>query len=441
MDPTVGRFLLFFLSLPLAWYINWTPIVQEGLARILPAGVDDNAKFDFIVVGAGSAGCVVARRLVEAGHEVLLIEAGGPANFLMAIPGLVTSFQLTSYDWQYKTVPQDTLAYSVANWPRGKVLGGSSQLNYMVYVRGHPRDFDEWADLGNPGWSYKDVLPFFKKSQNYYEGPADPEYTGKDGPMHVKTSSDDDIAPLSHVHEEALKEIGYNQADYNGKDQAGIYRAQINVDHGWRADSYRSFAAPMVGNGLTVLTYAHVTNLVFKPGTKQVHGVQVSRFGKELNLFAKKEVIVAGGAVNSPQLLMLSGIGPKEHLEDHGIKVQVDLPGVGLNLQDHLHTVNGLNINRKPNPGPRLSRSNFEGINPMNYINFFLNGKGPLTDSGVPVGAFVTTAVNEDPYKRPDIQMITLPFGIDMDYGLVYRNVIAATDELFDGLVGNDLGG
>ncbi len=438
MNPTFGLILLLTLSIPIILYVNITPVVQQFLASILPSGVENNAEFDFIVVGGGSAGSVVAARLAEEGHNVLLVEAGGPPNFLMGIPALVAGFQLTAYDWQYKTVPQKTLKHSISNWPRGKVLGGSSQLNYMIYVRGNPRDYDAWADLGNAGWSYKDVLPFFKKSQRYYSGPADPEYTGRYGPMHVQTFGDDDIAPLSKVIEDGLLELGHPQVDYNGKDQEGVHRSQYSNNHGWRASTYASFLAPLQGKGLRTLTFAHATKVLFKPGTNRIFGVQVSRLGKVMNLYAKNEVIVSGGSINSPQLLMLSGIGPKEHLKEIGIQVKVDLPGVGSNLQDHLISLSNLKVTSSEK---RLGAGNFLTVNPWNYINFFLNGKGPLIDSGISVGAFLKTKVNQDPYKRPDIQFHTVPYGVDIDFGLVLKNVLNISDDVYSSLVQDDIGG
>ena len=315
---------------------------------------------------------------------------------------------MSPYDWQYKTEPQKFLTKNkVSPWGQGKVLGGTSQLNYMYYVRGNPRDYDEWSDLGNDGWSYKEVLPFFKKSQNYdVSGPADPEFTGKDGPMGVRTPEDEDCPPLNRIYRELFEGFDMPQVDFNGANQTpGVIRGQVNIQKGgWRADTYSSFAEPHVGKGLTVLTYTHVNHLLFKEGTNHVAGVNANRFQKQLNLFARKEVILAAGVINSPQILMLSGIGPKDHLKSMDIKIQVDLPGVGSNLRHHVLGILH-NVIDKERRGEyrRLGAGNFNLVNPWNYLNFFLYGRGPLAVAAGPTGAFFKSQKNKDFYGRPDI--------------------------------------
>ena len=449
MNATLGLFLSLILALPIILHVNFAPVFQEFLAKVLPVGVENNQEFDFIVIGAGSAGSVVAGRLAEAGHDVLLVEAGGPANWLMGIPALVGSFQLGSYDWQYKTESQDTLdLHKISNWPRGKVLGGSSQLNYMLYVRGNPKDYDEWAAFGNPGWSYKEVLPFFKKSQRIHDGKADPEYQGTDGMMGVKQFKDDEVWPLVRVYEQAWSEMGFAaNKNYNGENQDGVYRGQMNLKPGgWRADSYSSFAEPFLGKGLTVLTHSQATKLLIENKSKRVTGVEISRFGKVMNIKAKKEVILSGGAINSPQLLMLSGIGPKQQLKDHGIELVRDAPGVGENLQDHLVSFNSIKVQSDDDGimAPRkLGADNFFVVNPVNYFKFLtgIGGRGPLQDSGIAVGAFVHTKANRDKkYNRPDIQIHTVGFGFDVDFGLGFKQLLNFNDELFHELFGDDTG-
>ncbi len=332
MNPAVGYYAIFFVSLPFILTVTLAPMWHAMIARILPSGVNNQDHFDFIVVGSGSAGSVVAGRLAEAGHEVLLVEAGGPPNWMMSIPALMASAQFTSYDWQYKTVPQkhtlQALKERKSNWPRGKVLGGSSQLNSMAYVRGNAKDFDEWAALGNRGWSYKDVLPFFTKSEDFYgsKDSIDLEYHGKGGLMGVRTIPD--VSDLSIAFEDGLGEMGISSGDYNGKEQNVHFRMQANQNSGWRADSYSTFAKPFVGKGLTVLTHAQATQVLFKDNSKEVVGVKVTRFDQEMNLFAKKEVVLSAGSIGSPHILMLSGIGPKQQLDKVGINTLVNLPGM-----------------------------------------------------------------------------------------------------------------
>ena len=200
-----------------------------------------------------------------------------------------------------------------SNWPRGKGLGGSSLLNYMQYMRGHPKDYDEWSELGGEGWSYEDVLPYFKKSQRYHESDDfDETYHGADGPMGVRKLPAYSCK-MSTLMEKSLNDtLGLEKGDCNGKNQNVIWQSQFNQNSGRRADSYSCFAAPYVGKGLTVLTFAHATKLIMSDLTAT--GVEVERFGNKLKLFAKNEVIVSAGAIGSPQLLMLSGNGPIHYL-------------------------------------------------------------------------------------------------------------------------------
>ncbi len=333
MHPSIGQLLVFLTSIPFILIVTLQPAWQSLVAKILPSEVQDGDSFDFIVVGSGSAGSVVAARLAEAGLHVLLVEAGGQPSWLMPIPALLATSQGTAYDWKFATEPQKhtmhALKDSVCKWARGKVLGGTSQLNAMLYVRGHARDYDEWSSMGNPGWSYKEVLPFFKKSERFYGDAGgeeiDPEYHGKDGPMGVRIVTD--VTKITEVFEEAFEEVGMKRGDYNGKEQEVFFRGQTNQNNGRRGDTFSNFAEPHVGKGITLLTYAHVTKVLFKPNTNEAIGIRVTRFDQELSLYASKEVILSGGSVGSPHILMLSGIGPTTHLESLGIKTKVDLPG------------------------------------------------------------------------------------------------------------------
>ena len=446
MNPTLGFTLVFLFSTPFILTVTFGPIISKFLAKITPTGINDGDAFDFLVVGSGSAGSVVAGRLVEAGHQVLLIEAGGPPNWMMAIPALMASSQLTDYDWQYKSVEQKytmkALKGRKANWPRGKVLGGSSQINGMNYVRGHPGDYDMWNDAigvgpgGGNGWSYMDVLPFFKKSERFFgsKEDIDLQYHGTDGPMGVRTVPD--VSDLTLVFEEALAQIGLSPGDHNGEKQEVRFKNQVNSNNGWRADSYSTFAAPYVGKGLTVLTYAQVTKILFKD--KQAIGVELQRFDKTLKLYANKEVILSAGSVGSPQLLMLSGIGPKEQLAKVGIQTLVDSPGVGQNLQDHVMGFYPLKVNETMNGGRRLSVGPFAMNNPLNYLEFFTTGRGLLSDNFLRAGAFIVTETNTDKLRRPDIQIHTYPFPASLDFGIGFRHLYGFSDEGYYALYEND---
>ena len=262
-------------------------------------------------------------------------------------------------------------------WPRGKGLGGSSLLNFMQYMRGNPKDYDEWRDLGADGWSYKDVLPFFKKSQRLHEsGEVNARFHGTEGPMGVLTLTNASC-PMSSIIEEAyIEKLGLKMGDCNAEDQNVIYRSQFNQNSGRRADSYTCFASPYVGRGLTVLTYAHATELIIEKS--DVKGVQVERFGETFEFYAKNEVVLSAGAIGSPQIMLLSGIGPKEHLDDIGIKTVLDRPGVGSNLQDHIMVTSG-GLDRTENT-ERLGFDPFFAVRPTNYWTWFTQNpfNGPL---------------------------------------------------------------
>ncbi|WP_089129403.1 GMC family oxidoreductase [Tolypothrix sp. NIES-4075] len=294
------------------------------------------AEYDYIVIGAGSAGCVVANRLTEnAQTTVLLLEAGNPANKPeIQIPLDWTKLWGTEVDWAYFTEEEPYINNRKIYCPRGKVLGGSSSINAMIYIRGNRRDFDQWQELGNPGWSYQDVLPYFKKSENQQRGAS--QFHGVDGALSVT----DPIAPAvtSQRFVEAAIAIGYNHnPDFNGEQQEGAGLYQLTIKDGKRHSTAAAFLLPILNRpNLTTTTQALVTRLLFE-GTRTV-GVEYMHEGTTHQVFVNQEVILSAGAFDSPKLLMLSGIGNAENLQALGIPVVVDLPGVGQNLQDHLAT-------------------------------------------------------------------------------------------------------
>jgi choline dehydrogenase-like flavoprotein len=314
----------------------------------------NSEEFDHIVVGAGSAGCVIARRLVDAGRRVALVEAGGP-DYNPAIHKPNRSWELwnSPEDWAFWTEPQRHSLKTSLFWPRGKVLGGSSALNGMIYIRGAKADFDAWAYNGAPGWSYRDVLPYFKKSEDYEDGPS--EYHGTGGPLPVTHIKEPNPATLAMI--EAAAETGVpRNDDPNADDILGVGLTHMTVSGGRRMSTWTAFIEPVVDSPLlTVITSAHVEKLVFD-GAGRAAGVRLSRPGLVYayrtdpddsvprpvlpewtapELRCSGDVIVCGGAIGSPQLLLLSGIGPADELKPLGIAVHADLPGVGANLHDH----------------------------------------------------------------------------------------------------------
>jgi choline dehydrogenase len=291
--------------------------------------------FDYIVVGAGTAGCVLANRLTEDGKSsVLLLEAGGSdLSIWIQVPiGYGRTFFDKRINWMYDTEAVEGLGGRSSYWPRGKVIGGSGSINAMVYVRGQPRDFDDWRAAGNPGWGWKDVLPFFTKSEDFDRYSA---HHGRGGPQHV-TEITPHVHPVCHSFIETAEGLGFPvTSDFNGSNAEGVGFYQINTRGGWRASTANAFLHPARKRpNLELRTKAQATRIVFE-GARAV-GIEYRRGGKLHQVRARREVILSGGAINSPQLLMLSGLGDGAALAQHGISVQQHLPAVGRNLQDHL---------------------------------------------------------------------------------------------------------
>ncbi|MGO4253979.1 GMC family oxidoreductase [Paenarthrobacter sp. TAF1] len=288
---------------------------------------------DYVVVGAGSAGSVVARRLLDAGHTVHVIEAGSvdtdpnihsPQGWPLLLTG--------ANDWAVMTTPQKHAHNRSLYWPRGRVLGGSSSLNGMIYIRGHKNDYDSWAANGAEGWSWDEVLPLFKKSEDHQDGAS--EFHGKGGPLHVERIAE--RHPVAQAFVDAAKALGHTETeDFNGIQMTGVGFNHTTTKDGKRASAWQSFVAPVLENpGLKVTTDALVTRIVVDGG--RATGVEYRLDGEVLRAEAGAEVIISAGAIGSPKILLLSGIGPAGQLKALGIESRVDLPGVGENLHDHL---------------------------------------------------------------------------------------------------------
>lgn len=298
----------------------------------------DPMEFDYVIVGGGSAGCVLAARLSEdPGVQVALLEAGGPdTSVLIHCPaGLALLAKNGQSNWGFETVPQAGLNGRRGYQPRGKVLGGSSSVNAMIYVRGHRADYDGWAAQGNTGWGWNEVLPYFKRAEHNERG-AD-AFHGVDGPLNVM----DLRSPhrFGQVFVEAGKQAGYPEnRDFNGAEQEGVGLYQVTHKNGERFSAAKAYLTPNRGrSNLHVITGAHATQVLLEG--KRAVGVAFRQGGQGKEVRARREVILSAGALLSPQLLMLSGIGPAGHLQGHGIPVLHDLPGVGRNLHDHVDVV------------------------------------------------------------------------------------------------------
>ncbi|MGA7921162.1 MAG: choline dehydrogenase [Candidatus Acidiferrales bacterium] len=372
----------------------------------IPVKLKANA-YDYIIVGAGSAGCALAARLSEdARTRVLLLEAGGADTAReIHIPAAFSRLFKTAVDWNYSTEPEPHLHNRRLYWPRGKVLGGSSSMNAMIYIRGNAADYDHWRDLGNCGWAFADVLPYFKKSENQQRGES--EFHGADGPVTV--ADPECVNPLTRAFLAAANEAGIpSNPDFNGATQQGAGLHQLTQKNGARCSSVDAYLKPALARpNLTVLTGVHATRLAIE--NDRARGVIFLRNGATETAHAKAEVILAGGAINSPQLLLLSGIGPADDLKKLGIDALQDLPGVGQNLQDHPMVSVGYLCTRK------ISLDGAETL--ANILRYWLFKSGPLTSNVAEAGLFVNT---RDGSAVPDLQLLFGP-AYYRGHGLVRR--------------------
>ena len=292
---------------------------------------------DYVIVGAGSAGCALAYRLSDAGHDVIVIEYGGTdaGPFIQMPAALSYPMNMKRYDWGYMSAPEPHLGGRRLVCPRGKVGGGSASINGIVYDRGHARDYDTWAQMGASGWSYEHVLPYFKRMESWHDGGhgGDPEWRGTDGPLHVTRGPRTN--PLFHAFVEAGREAGYQvTGDYNGEQQEGFGPFEQTVWKGRRWSAANAYLHPAMKRPNCNLVRGLARKITFDG--LAARGVEIERGGQIQEIRARREVIVAASAINSPKLLMHSGIGPAEHLKSVGIEPILDRPGVGENLQDHL---------------------------------------------------------------------------------------------------------
>jgi choline dehydrogenase-like flavoprotein len=366
--------------------------------------------FDFVVVGAGSGGCAVASRLSEDPQtSVALLDAGGANdNWVVTTPGaLVLMVAGKVNNWAFDTVPQPGLNGRIGYQPRGKGLGGSSAINAMVYIRGHRSDYDQWASLGNPGWSYADVLPYFKRSEDNAEFGGD--YHGKGGPLAVNALRSGN--PIQQTFLQAAREAQFRiREDFNGEEQEGLGIYQVTQKNGERWSAARGYIHPFMAtrSGLRVETAAHATRILFEG--KRAVGVEYRKGAELKQIRARREVIAASGAFQTPQLLMLSGIGDSAALARHGIESVHHLPGVGQNLQDHPDFIFACTSD-----DPNFTGISFGGIARIFRAigQYRRERRGPMTSNFAECGGFLKTRPE---LAVPDIQ---LHFGMAMvdDHG------------------------
>lgn len=362
---------------------------------------------EFVIVGAGSGGSAVAYRLAEAGHSVIVIEYGGSdAGPFIQMPGALSyPMGMSRYDWGLHSEPEPHLGGRRLVTPRGKVIGGSSSVNGMVYVRGHAHDYDHWAEQGADGWSYADVLPYFKRLENWHgaeDAGTGTAWRGTDGPLHISRGPRKN--PLFDAFIEAGKQAGYPATpDYNGEQQEGFGALEATIRRGSRWSAAKAYLKPALKTGKVRLKRGLAAKVIVADG--QARGVELVGGAR---IMATREVILAASSINTPKLLMLSGIGPAQHLADHGIEVIADRPGVGANLQDHLELY--------------LQYATKEPISLFKYWNLWgkayvgarwlLTGTGPGASNQFESCGFIRTAAGI-PY--PDIQYHFLPIAVRYD--------------------------
>ena len=367
------------------------------------------AEADYVIVGAGSAGCALAYRLSEAGASVLVVEYGGSdAGPLIQMPGALSfPMNMKRYDWGYWSEPEPHLGGRRLACPRGKVIGGSSSINGMVYVRGHAKDFDAWEAMGASGWSYADVLPYYKRMETW--DPAghggDASWRGRDGPLHVTRGKRDN--PLVQAFVQAGRQAGYQLTeDYNGQQQEGFGPMEHTIHKGARWSAAKAYLRPALQRKNCNLIRGLARKIVFS-GRRAV-GVELLAGAGLKTVRAKKEVILASSSINSPKLLMLSGIGPAAHLAAHGIEIVADRPGVGQNLQDHLEVY--------------IQMAASQPVSLFKYWNVFgkawvglqwaLTRSGPGASNQFESAGFIRSAAG---VEYPDLQFHFLPIAVRYD--------------------------
>ncbi len=352
--------------------------------------------YDYVIIGAGSAGCVLAARLSEQPHSrVLLLEAGGPDRAPeVHIPAAFSKLFKSAVDWNFSTESEPHLHNRQLYWPRGKLLGGSSSINAMIYIRGNSLDYEHWKSLGNEGWGFEDVLPYFLKSENQERGPS--KYHGCGGPLCVGDLRY--VNPLTRAFLAATGELGIaNNPDFNGAAQEGAGLYQVTQRNGRRHSAADAYLKPALArSNLTVLTGAHATRVLLEKN--RATGVEYVRNGATETASASSEVILAGGAVNSPQLLLLSGIGPADELTRAGIRPVQNLPGVGKNLQDHPMVSVGY-LCTQP-----VSMASAESL--LNLLRYLFFKRGPLVSNVAEAGMFARTRPE---LAIPDLQLLFGP--------------------------------
>ncbi|XP_049879220.1 glucose dehydrogenase [FAD, quinone]-like [Pectinophora gossypiella] len=409
----------------------------------LPNGVNAPfAEYDYVIIGAGSAGCVLASRLTEDPNvTVLLLEVGKPEFALTDVPSIAPYFQRTEYTWPYFMEPQPGVCLGMINgrcyWPRGRAVGGTSVINYMIYTRGRPEEWDRIAAAGNYGWSYNDVLKYYMKSEHSnLKGLEDSPYHSRTGELAVNWLNYK--TPFVHAFLEAGRILGHPTLDYNTPEQLGFGYLQVTAKLGRRVSAAKAFLHFNRNRpNLHILPDTRATKILIDPGMKTAYGVEYIRQRMRQTVTARREVIVSAGPIASPQLLMLSGIGPREHLNSHGIPVIQDLP-VGRTLYDHISfpglvfTLNTTGLTLNENADATLD-------NVLDWLQF---GDGPVAAAGGAEGiGYIKTPGSDEPERIPDIELLSIGGSILSDGGpggsKAVRRGMMINENIFDAIFGS----
>ncbi|CAH2259725.1 glucose dehydrogenase [FAD, quinone]-like [Pararge aegeria] len=416
----------------------YRPDIEDAENRVRDHSFDELYEYyDFIIIGAGSAGSVMASRLSENPEwNILLLEAGQDENVLSDVPILFPALQTSSIDWQFVTEPSNDYCLSMVDarckWPRGKVLGGSSSLNAMLYIRGNKKDYDNWENLGNEGWAYRNILKYFLKAENMRipEYQYDP-YHSTGGPISVEYFRFEQ--PITNIILQASQQLGYNIVDVNGKLQTGFTRSHATLHDGLRCSTAKGYLrSASKRRNLHVSVHSLVEKILIDE-YKKAYGIIFKKNGKSRIIKSTKEVILSAGAIQSPQLLMLSGVGNIEHLKEVGIYPVAHLPGVGQNLQDHIAMGGHSFLFDNPYSNGTDYSFNLNSIMSIgSLIDFAINKNGPLYSMmEAEAMGFVNSKYQDPAEDYPDIQFFIAPSADNMDGGIFGKRANGLTDETY----------